>query len=286
MYIYTIGELTGGKGLVRGLLGTGDTVTITLYDSTGSLVPLTSNACTEIGVTGLFVFDLENIITKPTVLENYQYIMDNGTGTKQYDEVRAGGWPDAVAPTGSEQLTITVEDGGANPITDVDVQILNSLDTIVLGTGRTDGNGEYSRNIDQGDYKVRLNKNQYDFTVPEDLTVGVGPVAQTYVGSALTQAVPVSPVICRVFGFSVTQDGGSVPTEFDGTAEIISLPHTDSSTFYPGQKVKGQYDKANSGNFYWELPQGASVTVKVNSMGVNTTFVVPNEATRALNTLL
>jgi len=74
---------TSGKGetvLLVGELPTGGTVTITIYDlSDGSSVALTSNTCSEIGVTGLYRWDSSNITTQPTTFKQYLYVMSDGT---------------------------------------------------------------------------------------------------------------------------------------------------------------------------------------------------------------
>ena len=75
---------------------TGDTVTITLYDlSTGNLVALSSNTCTEIAATGVFRWNTTDIQVAPVVFTEYLWIMNN-TVFSQYGNVVLGGYTDYV----------------------------------------------------------------------------------------------------------------------------------------------------------------------------------------------
>jgi hypothetical protein len=82
---------------ILGKFNTGDTVTITLYDlSDESSETLTSNACNELGATGVFYWSTSNITTKPTAFIEYCWVMTNGT-TSQYGKIVLGGYPDTIA---------------------------------------------------------------------------------------------------------------------------------------------------------------------------------------------
>lgn len=79
---------------ILGKFNTGDTVTITLYDlSDESSETLTSNACNELGSTGVFYWSTSNITTQPTAFTEYCWVMTNGT-TSQYGKIVLGGYPD------------------------------------------------------------------------------------------------------------------------------------------------------------------------------------------------
>jgi len=59
---------------------TGGTVTIGLYDPiTGASVSLISNACLEIDVTGLYIWDSTNLTTQPSGYQEYVWKMTNGS---------------------------------------------------------------------------------------------------------------------------------------------------------------------------------------------------------------
>ena len=62
---------------------TGSVVTIELYEiATSSVVTLTSNACSEIGVTGLFKWSMTGMATQPSVYTEYAYTMTDALSNK------------------------------------------------------------------------------------------------------------------------------------------------------------------------------------------------------------
>lgn len=81
---------------VLGKFDSGDTVTIALYDLADSSTPtLTSNACSEIGSTGVFKWRTSSLQSQPTSKTEYLWIMSNGTASS-YGKVVLGGYPEYV----------------------------------------------------------------------------------------------------------------------------------------------------------------------------------------------
>jgi|SRR3990172_540636 len=77
--IYNVAAYGGIYNAV-GYFTTGGTVTISLYDPiNGDVVSLSSNACPEIGTTGLYVWDTTKLTTQPSGYQEYAYKMTNGT---------------------------------------------------------------------------------------------------------------------------------------------------------------------------------------------------------------
>lgn len=75
---------------------TGSTVTIDLYDlSDGSAVGLDDDSCTEIGATGYFYWNTDNITTYPNVRTEYLWVTTD-THTESAGKIIIGGWPDYV----------------------------------------------------------------------------------------------------------------------------------------------------------------------------------------------
>jgi len=63
-----------------GYFTTGGTVTISLYDPiTGAAISLSSNACPEIGTTGVYIWDTTKLTAQPSGYQEYAYKMSNGT---------------------------------------------------------------------------------------------------------------------------------------------------------------------------------------------------------------
>lgn len=106
----------------QGIFATGDTVTIDLYpNGSATIEPVDSNACVEIGTTGNFYFDLDNITTKPTTLTEYYFVMSDTTTKKQSGLITAGGWVEYVEPLGdADTCKITVDIYEADGSTQLD----------------------------------------------------------------------------------------------------------------------------------------------------------------------
>ena len=63
-----------------GYFTTGGTVTISLYNPiTGAAISLSSNACPEIGTTGVYIWDTTKLTAQPSGYQEYAYKMSNGT---------------------------------------------------------------------------------------------------------------------------------------------------------------------------------------------------------------
>ena len=79
-----------------GSFPTGSTVTISLYNlATGSSETLTSNACAELGTTGIFRWSTGNISVRPLVKTEWLWDMTDGT-SHQYGKLVLGGYPSDI----------------------------------------------------------------------------------------------------------------------------------------------------------------------------------------------
>jgi hypothetical protein len=91
---YLLAENTYAMGRFDTGLGAG--VTLTLYDvSTGNSVPLDSNVCTELGVTGYYQWNTSNITTPPVTKIEYLWVMTDGA-TETAGKFVLGGFPDGI----------------------------------------------------------------------------------------------------------------------------------------------------------------------------------------------
>lgn len=278
---YTLGELPDTYAVEW--FNPGDTVTVSVYNLLGGAsVALTSNACIEIGTTGVFRWSWDNITTKPTDYVQYLYIMDNGL-TEQVGYTTFGGYPELIAPTGTSTVTITVEETDTTPIADVFVKVF-SLSDQLLRTAYTDPSGQVVFNMTDGTYYVVLYKNQVNFSATESLVVS-GATTDTYNGEVLTIPVPAEANICRVNAFAFVQNSTAAVPSFDGTATIIHTPFSIDNRYYEGATVKAQFN-TTTGMFYWDLPYGALVKINSRVIGItNRTISVPEHAAASLNDL-
>lgn len=81
---------------ILGRFPSGSTVTITLYDlSDNSIVSLSSNACQEVGTTGIFKWTTANIASQPTTKKEYLWVMSDGVVSSS-GKIVLGGYPDNI----------------------------------------------------------------------------------------------------------------------------------------------------------------------------------------------
>jgi len=72
-------QVLGGIYNAIGYFATGSTVTITIYDvTTGGTVATDSAACGELGSSGIFVWDIENLTVMPITYKEYAFKMTDG----------------------------------------------------------------------------------------------------------------------------------------------------------------------------------------------------------------
>jgi hypothetical protein len=178
--------------------------------------------------------------------------------------------------SGSNTITLTIEDQDTNPIIGVDVQIWNEAVSAFVTKNDTDSNGEMAFTEDDNTYKVKLKKAGYTFNALETLVVS-GNTAETYSGTTDTIAPPISGDVCRIYENCKTQ-AEIFPTNVVGTAEIINLPFDANTALHVGDVVSGTYDDT-TGVIYWDITRGATVQVLIESIGVSSNLVVPDQAT-------
>lgn len=284
---FVIGELA--SGIMRVFMTTGETVTAALYDASGSVVPLTSGATTEIGATGIFSWPLSDITTPPTAYQDYLVVFTGSVTGSIADEFRVAGWPETLingliaSPVGASSVTITVQDQDTNPIGSVGVGIYDSTNTVLQGSGVTAADGTFSFSMNDGTYKVRLFKNQVNFSAVETLTVS-GTTSTTYTGEALTIPAPVESNVNRVYSYAFNQSGSNAVLDINATAEIKGLPFNSGSGYHIGDKVKPTFSTSD-GFFYWDLPYSAVVYFRADAFGIKGQATVPSQATTDLQTL-
>ena len=139
--------------------------------------------------------------------------------------------------SGSNTVTINVDDSLSADLPDVFVDILSSGD-VLLSSGTTDSSGQLVVTLDDATYKVRLRKAGFAFTVTETLVVS-GTTSDTYVGTAVIPALP-APDLQTLFGAVALPDltGGSgavitatpVGLNQDISSQVLSLQVLSDTT--------------------------------------------------------
>lgn len=258
-----------------GVFANGDTVTVKIYKD-GSATPETPTVgtATQIGTTGIFYYPMSDIAAGPTAFGEYYWTMEDATTKKESGFFRVGGWVEtASSGPGANATTITVNDATPNPISGVEVKVFNAAQTVLLDVKTTDANGQVVFALNDGSYKVQLSKNQYTFTVPEDLTVS-GVSVDTYAGAPIVITPGSGASECEVSIFASSQRPTVPLSVLEGTATIVSLPVEISGVYYPNQKIAGTYDSINF-RIFWILPQGATVAFKVDDLGIQDEKAIP-----------
>jgi hypothetical protein len=129
--------------------GTGDTVTIVLYDaSDGSSVGLDSNSCTQMGTTGEFVWGTDNLTAQPVSGETYIWVMSNSGGDTKRGQItfyvaQAGTSPADIWTYATRELTAGTKDAEIDQIiNDIDAlkdELLDSIDNIDVSLPESSG---------------------------------------------------------------------------------------------------------------------------------------------------
>jgi hypothetical protein len=154
----------GEDSIALGEFPTGSTVTCILYNvSSGATIAVGSNACSEIGATGVFKYNLSNITTKPTSFTQVLYIMtDSTTGRTHKGKILVGGYPsDSAIRRYAGKITIDTVSGTAGttfPIGTEDDPVSNVADakTIAdsLGFKTYHLNGSITLTVDHQNWNI------------------------------------------------------------------------------------------------------------------------------------
>jgi hypothetical protein len=94
---YKLGE----GATIAGILPTGGSVTVKIIDMASDiLLSLSSSSCTESShISGVYLFDIDNITTPITDYTNCLYEMTDGSD-KHYGKFVLGGYPESLASKG------------------------------------------------------------------------------------------------------------------------------------------------------------------------------------------
>ncbi|MFQ5834308.1 MAG: carboxypeptidase-like regulatory domain-containing protein [bacterium] len=186
--------------------------------------------------------------------------------------------------TGVNTVTITLTETGGTPvIPGATVSVKNQANDTLLATGTTDANGQVVFMLDNGTYSVDKQKlGSYSFTNPETLVVS-GNTNQSYIGTPISVSAPAQPNTCRMFIWARNLDG-TLMTTLTGNVTIIKLPYTTSGAAY--QKDDTIFILHADGYFYVDVVYGATISIYIPVLGVDTTLVVPSQTTYDLDTLI
>jgi hypothetical protein len=180
---------------------------------------------------------------------------------------------------GLNTTVITINDG-TNLLNDVSIAIYDSTNTILITSATTDVNGTAMVYLDDGTYKVRLQKSFIVFTNPETLTVS-GDTIETFIGEATSIEVPISSEVCRIYEYCYAADGATPLSTVTATATLRSTPYNYSSKLHSILTINGTYN-ATTGLLYWDIVRGAIVNFVISQFDINITAMIPNLTTKRL----
>lgn len=219
------------------------------------------------------------------------YTLITGVGTfdpasHSLEAIRERGdaaWVTGGGLSGSNDITLTIQDDLSANVPDCYVEIWDSAGTAFYEKKITNSSGQTVHHLDNGTYKVKIHKGGYSF---DDQTLVVTATAsQTYTGERQIPAAPSSPSSCRVYEYAFMGDGITPMGSVTAWAKILSLPEDAGSMLVTGKEIEPIYD-SSTGLLYWDIVQGASVEFNVSDFGINN-FVktVPATSTARLSAL-
>lgn len=86
-----------------------------------------------------------------------------------------------------------------------------------------------------------------------------------------------APAICQVFEFLAEQDGQPLVGQ-EGVAKILNLPYNYGDAYYSNY-AEGTAYSDSSGKIVWNLIYGAKCNIKIPSVGIDKSFLVPSTPT-------
>lgn len=182
-----------------------------------------------------------------------------------------------LAPQGTRQITLHVQDQNSIPVPNVYVAIYDSSNTTLLYVVQTGSNGNVVFNLNDGTYKFRPIKVGYTFTTPQTVVV-TGDATVNVAATAFQPPVPSAPDMCVIFGTLVNAHGtpdqgavitirSAVPNAAAGETLVDNAPPITITTDANGQfsielikgaKVKIYSPEAGLGGVMFTVPQQAS----------------------------
>ena len=210
--------------------------------------------------------------------------LDEDTRTEPIDDVLSAvhglnSWEGGVL-AGASQITIVVKDDSDAPVPGAFISVYDSSNTTLLTRVITDNSGQAILAIDDGDYKIRLFRSGYAFTVPEDLTVS-GDGSVEYVGTALyIPSTPSAPDLCVIFG--TVRDAAGVPIS-GACVEVYAVTPQTVSGIQKGERIATTVTDAD-GWFEIELVRNTVVQFAIEGTAFDFERTVPDQASQDVTT--
>jgi hypothetical protein len=176
--------------------------------------------------------------------------------------------------SGSNTVTITIEDELSIPIPEVRVEIWNEDASVYLQGGYTNSSGIYTASRDDGTYTVKVRKAGWSFSDPFTLVVS-GDTAQTYEGAGINIPPAPSADLCTIYEYCMDLDGSPLSSCM-GEVIAAAPPIDTGEVSMIAIERRGTYS-TDSGIIYWYLPKGISFTFIITKLKIDITRLVPTD---------
>jgi len=171
---------------------------------------------------------------------------------------------------GSNAVTINVKDDNAANVVDCYVEIWDSAGTSLISRTNTNSSGNVTFGLDTNTYIVKMHKTGYYF---ENQTMEVGhDETFPYTGTILTPDAATNPTLCRIYGYYF-DPAGSTYSAVKSLIKLTAIYEASDNNYYTSELV-GTYN-TTTGLLYFDVIQGASVTLEIPILNVKKSFVVP-----------
>ena len=171
---------------------------------------------------------------------------------------------------GSNAVTINVKDDGAANVVDCYVEIWDSAGTSFISRTNTNSSGNVTFNLDSNTYIVKMHKTGYYFA--NQTLVVDGVESEAYTGTILTPDAATDPTLCRIYGYYF-DPAGAAYSAVKSLIKLTAIYEASDNNYYTSELV-GTYN-TTTGLLYFDVIQGASVTLEIPILNVKKSFVVP-----------
>ena len=146
------------------------------------------------------------------------------------------------------------------------------LRTVCTGQRRTISNssGNVTFNLDANTYTVKMHKTGYYFA--NQTLVVDGTESEAYTGTILTPDAPTTPSLCRIYGYYFDPTGAAYGA-VKSLIKLTAIYEASDNNYYTSELI-GTYN-TTTGLLYFDVIQGASVTLEIPILNVKKSFVVP-----------
>ncbi len=172
-------------------------------------------------------------------------------------------------------------------LSDTRFTVLDAGQTTILLNGITNQAGVSAPfSLEEGTtYKVLLSRPLTTFTVPETIVTPAAPATVNFPleGDSDAVAPPVSPDLCRVYGFLVDLSGAVLPERSIFFQNLFGVSAVGGTAIF-GPDLTAMTDE--DGYFEVDIVRGATVRCTIQDTRIAASLIIPDEGTANITELL